>query len=191
MQEISLRVVTIGDSKVGKTSLIYRYIKDQYDENLSPTVGVSVYPRVLPLEKYNVVVNICDTAGQEKYRSLGSIFYHNAIGAIVVFDVTNRESFENVPKWVEEYKANAQEPLVFIAANKSDISDKAVITFDETLELANQLETQCIWTSAKDGSGVTDLFELLNDEIKEYVLRSNAIIENPTTKPASSSSSCC
>ena len=165
--EISVRVVIIGKTEVGKTSIIYRYIKNYFQNNLESTIGVSVFPRVIQENNKKIIINYCDTAGQEKYRSLGSLYYRDSIAAIIVFDLTNRESFEQISSWVDEYKSFSSNPFIFFAANKNDLKENIVINENELLDLSQKYDTDCILTSAIDGTGINELFTIVSTKIFE------------------------
>lgn len=176
--EYPVRVVMIGDTKVGKTSLVLKYFRNSFSDDVQPTIGSSVFTRVYTEDDKKIVINYYDTAGQETYRSLGRLYYRNCICAILVFDVTDRDSFDNLESWVEEFRSHCESKVVYIAANKSDIKDKQVVTLDEAIEKAKQLECECMLTSAADGTGVTELFHTVNSEIiqtmrKKWMLRDN------------------
>jgi len=168
--EISARVVIIGKMKVGKTSLVKKFLRDSFSENTEPTVGVLAYPFVINEFNQKIVVSFCDTAGQEKYRSLGALYYRDSVAAIIVFDLTDLESFEQIGSWIREYKSYCPTGMIFFAGNKSDLRDDIVVSSTETDELASKHSTDCIWTSSFDGTGVKELFNLVTEFIKQSAI---------------------
>ena len=193
--ESRTRVVLIGNTQTGKTSLIQRYFKSQF-ENTAPTICCMNFTRVLTENSHRVVINYCDTAGQEKYRSISQIYYRDAIAAILVFDITDRKSFDDIESWVTEYRNTAPSPCVFIAANKIDLKDESVVSVEEIDEKSKELNAKYLFTSAYDGTGVEELFAEMHKEILD-VMRSKWKIENPnlnsenTLTPKKESDSIC
>lgn len=194
MQEVTMRVVVIGDTNVGKTALIYKYTRDQFESDLHNTITIQNYNRELKVGNTTIIVNIIDTAGQERYRSLGSIYYRNAQAAIIVFDLTNQDTYNNIQDWVNDFKENAFEcDFMVFAANKCDLEDKIVVSTDDCIELAEKHNCECIMTSALDGTGVNELFDVVNEHLKQLV-RSNTPEVSPSANIAhepAQSSSCC
>merc|ERR1719408_820598 len=101
-EAITVKLVLLGDTRVGKSSTVIRFVKDEFDEYRYPTIGATFLTQSVNLADYVVKFEIWDTAGQEKYRSLAPLYYRGAHAALVVYDITSRESFENAQSWVEE-----------------------------------------------------------------------------------------
>jgi small GTP-binding protein len=153
------RVVAIGDSSVGKTSLISRLMEEHFDPCEHPTVGANWQLYVHDFNCERVELQIWDTAGQEKFRSLGPLYYRSASGAIAVFDVTCRSSFENLEGWINNFTEVAGcNGVIVIAANKSDYEEARQISMRESQEWARQRGYMIYETSAKTGENVRQLF---------------------------------
>jgi small GTP-binding protein len=156
------RVVAIGDSSVGKTSLVSRLMEERFDPSEPPTVGAHWQLYVQDFSCDRVELQIWDTAGQEKFRSLGPLYYRNASGAVAVFDVTRRSSFEHVGSWISAFTevAGCQVTIV-VAANKADMEQERQVTQKESHDWARQRGYMIYETSAKTGENVVQLFRAL------------------------------
>jgi small GTP-binding protein len=160
------RVVAIGDSSVGKTAIINRLMADIFDPEQPTTIGAEWQLFSHNIGNELVQFQIWDTAGQEKYRSLGPLYYRNAIGAVLVFDVTDRSSFGNLPGWVSAFTTVAGTEVVIIAAaNKCDLEDKRQVSSKEAFDWATSQKFPLYETSAKSGQGITALFNALAEEV--------------------------
>ncbi|OMJ84171.1 hypothetical protein SteCoe_14722 [Stentor coeruleus] len=170
--DYSFKIVIVGDSGVGKTNLLTRFTRDQFSLNLRNTVGFNSDQKTLVIDGKVIRAEIWDTAGQERYRSMSPNFYRGAVGALVVYDVTNLESFNNLPKWIKEIKTHSENIVAtLIIGNKSDKEDRKV-----TVEMANTFASRnhygLIETSAMDSSNVEQAFSTILKEIVQIVLKS-------------------
>ena len=135
-----LKVVAIGESDVGKTSLMMRYTANRFSENTSNTIGVDHFTMIKYIDTYKVKISFWDTAGQERFRTMANAYYRNAHGIIVVYDVSDRESFTNLNYWLREAKKNSDDDVVVaILGNKSDLEkDEWQVSTDEAKALADK-----------------------------------------------------
>lgn len=164
------KLLLIGDSCVGKSCLLLRFADDVYTESYFNTIGVDFKIRTLDLDGKTVKLQIWDTAGQERFRTITSMYYRNAHGIIVVYDVTDRHSFENVECWMQEIRKYAPDGVSkLLLGNKCDLSPKRVVPYDEAKELADSLGVQLIETSAKNAHNVEQAFQTMAGEIKSRV----------------------
>jgi len=164
------KLLLIGDSGVGKSCLLLRFADDTYTESYISTIGVDFKIRTLDLEGKTVKLQIWDTAGQERFRTITSSYYRGAHGIIVVYDVTDKESFNNVKHWMQEidkYAADGVNKL--LVGNKCDLASKKVVSYDEAKELADSLGVQFMETSAKNAHNVEQAFQTMAGEIKQRV----------------------
>jgi small GTP-binding protein len=152
------RVVLIGESNVGKTSLIQYYLRGEASPEQKETVGAVFHSHETDVEKTRISMQIWDTAGQERYRSLGPIYYRKARAAIGVFDLTRRDTMTALEGWIRTFREKSDDQFVVVAANKADLEDKIDLTMEETSDWARTLDTECIWTSSVTGDGVAELF---------------------------------
>ena len=156
------KIVLLGDSGVGKTCLISRYLCGTFDNNCPTTNGASYATKELILENnQKIALDIWDTAGQEKYKSLTKFFYKDASAAILVYDITKKETFTNLKTyWVQQLKDYATKNIIIaVAGNKCDLYANEQVTEDEAKEFADSIEASFELTSAKSNSGVNDLYK--------------------------------
>ena len=174
MQQQSPRVVMIGDASVGKTSLAYRLCKDTWNANFHPTVSAAFY--ILENKETDQKIQIWDTAGSEKYRAVNSVYYHNAMGGILVFDLTERKSFDSLESWVNEFVGLAQPNAMLVSVgNKVDWlpqlqespeSDNIVNPSEAEL-WAQQRNYKYFSTSALDGTNIKELANYLLEKMPQ------------------------
>ena len=161
----SCKVVLLGESGVGKTCIISRYVNNTYDEKSETTNGASYASKIIEHEQYKQShrFDIWDTAGQEKYRSLTKFFYKDAAIAVLVYDITRRDSFEEVKNyWYEQLKTCGEKNIVIgLAGNKCDMFDKEAVTEEEAKNFANEIGAQFQLTSAFKNMGIDDLFRMV------------------------------
>lgn len=161
---LETKIVILGHSGVGKTSMVNRYVRGQFLTSTTATIGAAFMKKTLLVDDWRVVLQIWDTAGQERFRSMAPMYYRGAHAAILVFDATDRESFDKVGSWVDELQSHANTELVLVlVANKSDLVDSSspsdsVVTFKEGSAFANSINAPFFQTSAKTGKGIEDLF---------------------------------
>ena len=157
------KIVLLGDSGVGKTCLISRFISGQFDANVNSTNGASYASKKVEFPELgkSLVLDIWDTAGQEKYKSLTKFFYKDAAMVVLVYDITRRESFDNLKNfWYKEIKEHGEKDIVLgIAGNKSDLYDDEAVPEKEAREFADSVGAVFTLTSAQNNSGVNKLFE--------------------------------
>ena len=182
---IPIKCVLLGETAVGKTSLINRFINDTFKEDFVPTMVGCYSSKDIFYEKANrkIKYEIWDTAGQEKYRSINKIFYQDASIAILVFDITRKDTFETLKNyWYGELRDNAPKDIVIaIAANKSDLYEYEEVSHEELKDYANSIKAIYKQTSAKNGIGIKDLFDsigykLLSPENYDEFIRKTSII---------------
>jgi small GTP-binding protein len=156
----SPKVVVIGSSGTGKTSIIHRLIYDTFDPNTRNTLGAALSHHHVTVNEKLVRLNIWDTAGQEAYRSLAKIYFRDCHCALVVFDVTVAESFEHVNYWLSELQQSSPaDHSTVIVGNKIDLADLRKVTREEGHELARRSKATYIEVSAANGDGISDLFQ--------------------------------
>eukprot|EP00359_Climacostomum_virens_P005874 CAMPEP_0204903728 /NCGR_PEP_ID=MMETSP1397-20131031/4448_1 /ASSEMBLY_ACC=CAM_ASM_000891 /TAXON_ID=49980 /ORGANISM="Climacostomum Climacostomum virens, Strain Stock W-24" /LENGTH=166 /DNA_ID=CAMNT_0052072425 /DNA_START=326 /DNA_END=823 /DNA_ORIENTATION=- len=154
-----LKLITLGDPNVGKTSLILRYTDSEFVENRFFTVGIDFKVERLTCRGRRVKAYLWDTAGQERFRILNAAYYRRAEAAVIVFDMSDRETFERVRHWHRDLKAKANmSPCVFLVGNKCDLGDERQVSFEEAKGLADELGVFYIETSARNSTNVNELF---------------------------------
>ena len=157
-----IKVVLLGDGGVGKTCIISRYISGTYDESSAATNGASYCSKNVNYEKVgkNLLLDIWDTAGQEKYRALTKFFYKDAAVCILVYDITRRETFDNIKNyWIQQLRENSSKNIVIgIAGNKCDLYEEEKVSENEAREFADEIGAVFELTSAQNNTGINELF---------------------------------
>jgi len=200
--EMMFKVVLVGDSFVGKTNIMSKYLKNEFHEDSKATVGVEFGSRQFNIEGHVIKAQIWDTAGQERYKAITSAYYKGAKGAFIVYDITRKESFDNVTKWAEQLKSTADKNLtIIIVGNKTDLEDQRQVTSEEGQNKANELESAFIETSAASGSNLDKAFEMMINEVykkchEEMLAEGDVEIEggediNLAKKPDTAKKACC
>jgi len=166
MEVLNAKVVILGDQGVGKTSLITRQVDDTFTKDTMSTLGACNYTVTVPLHYLKVRIRVWDTAGQERFRSIVPLYYRGAQGALLIYDITNRDSFESIKRWVQELKGHVMHSMVlFIIGNKLDLTEERTVSRDEVLLYSNQIGARHFECSAKDKIGVDPIFQTLAHQI--------------------------
>ncbi|KAK7467431.1 GTPase Ryh1 [Stygiomarasmius scandens] len=154
------KIVLLGDQSVGKTSLITRFMYDTFDNTYQATIGIDFLSKTMYLEDRTVRLQLWDTAGQERFRSLIPSYIRDSSVAIVVFDITNRQSFLSTTKWIDDVRSErGHDVIIVLVGNKADLSDKRQVTLEEATNMATGLNIMFMETSAKAGHNVKSLFK--------------------------------
>ncbi|KAG0227507.1 GTP-binding protein of the rab [Actinomortierella wolfii] len=162
------KLLLIGDSGVGKSCLLLRFADDTYTESYISTIGVDFKIRTIELEGKTVKLQIWDTAGQERFRTITSSYYRGAHGIIVVYDVTDQDTFANVKQWLAEIDRYACEGVnKLLVGNKSDLTNKKMVEYTVAKEFADQLGIPFLETSAKSATNVEQAFMTMAKQIKD------------------------
>ena len=168
--DLIFKLVLIGDSGVGKTNILSRYISNEFSLSSQPTVGVEFGSKIIKKDDKTIKLQIWDTAGQERYKAITNAYYKGSKGAFVVFDISRKATFENVDRWIGELKDNAREDVnIMIVGNKSDLEDKREVRTDEVAKKAEQYNIAFCETSALKGNNIEEAFEKLVNEITKNV----------------------
>jgi small GTP-binding protein len=162
------RIILIGDSSVGKTSILTTLTGDQFNPSERSTIGANWHLLIEEINGERIELQIWDTAGQECYRSLGPLYYRSAVAGIVVFDVTNQASFSNVNTWINAFRATAGKDVpIFLVGNKIDLVNQRVIGFDDANQFANEQNFEFFETSAKVCHGIRELFHAVAEKVAQ------------------------
>ena len=176
--DLMFKILLLGDSGVGKSSLLLRYTKHEFNVDMRSTIGVEFALKYLKIDNFQLKVQIWDTAGMERYRSITSAYYKGAKGVIIVYDICREKSFENVDKWIEDFKSKADEDaVILLIGNKNDLDDKREVNKEEAELKAQKNKFAFMETSAKDNNNVDKAFETLFKEIvKNYKVKNGGDI---------------
>jgi Ras-related protein Rab-1A len=167
------KILMVGDSGVGKSSLLLRFTDDTFTDNFISTIGVDFKIRTVSLDGKVIKMQIWDTAGQERFRTITSSYYRGAHGVILVYDVTDQVSFNNARQWLTEIERYACGNVVkLLVGNKSDLASKRVVSTGTGKEFADQFQLPFIEASAKDGSNVKQAFMTLVKEVYDKAVDS-------------------
>jgi len=166
--DLLYKLIIIGDSSVGKSNILTQYLNDKFDPNSKSTVGVEFGTKNVKIKNTKIKLQIWDTAGQERYRAITSAYYKGAKGALIVYDITNKNSFNNIDKWIADIKANGDKNVsIIIVGNKSDLNDKREVDEDEGIQKSETFKTAFMETSALTGDNVSQAFSKLVQQIFE------------------------
>ena len=164
--EVMFKVVLVGDSSVGKTNIMSKYLKNEFHEDSKATVGVEFGSKQFTVEGHQVKAQIWDTAGQERYKAITSAYYKGAKGAFVVYDITRKQSFDSVDRWINDIKAAADKNLtIIIIGNKCDLEDQRQVTKEQGEEKSKNMEVAFMETSALSGENLEKAFEKMINEV--------------------------
>jgi Ras-related protein Rab-22 len=181
------KVVLVGESAVGKTCIISRFISGAFDSNVSSTNGASYASKNVQYDKLgkNLLLDVWDTAGQEKYRALTKFFYKDAKVAILVYDITRYDTFKSIKEfWYEQVKENGPKNIVIgIAGNKCDLYEKEEVNENEAREFAASIGAIFALTSAQNNSGITELFRDVGNKYLDPNFQQQMQIENEEKNP--------
>ncbi|CAI5525887.1 unnamed protein product [Closterium sp. Naga37s-1] len=194
------KLLLIGDSGVGKSCLLLRFADDSYLESYISTIGVDFKIRTVELDGKTIKLQIWDTAGQERFRTITSSYYRGAHGIIVVYDVTDQESFNNVKQWLNEIDRYASENVnKLLVGNKCDLTNKRVVDYQTAKAFADEIGIPFLETSAKNATNVEQAFMTMAAEIKNRMASQPALgnkgggqtVRPGESRPLQQNSNCC
>ena len=173
--EMMIKVILIGDSGVGKTNIMSKYLKNQFMENSKATVGVEFGSKLFNHQGHKIKAQIWDTAGQEKYKAITGAYYKGSKGAFIVYDITRKDTFASIERWVNDLKATSDQKLtIILIGNKNDLDDKREVSKDQGEEKAKSFGCAFLETSAFSGDNLDKAFELMVKEIYEKFSNSSS-----------------
>jgi small GTP-binding protein len=173
---IPCKVIVVGDSGVGKTSIINRYL-EKFNPEERAKIGATFSSRLITVDNYNISLDIWDTAGEERYRSVNSIFYKEASICLIVYDITSKNTFNSIKDyWYNSVKENAiQDIILGIAGNKMDLVNKEVVDENEVKDFCKEINALYFLTSAKENSFIDNIFEEFGKKFVESDIFKNLI----------------
>jgi len=193
-KSFQFKLVLLGDSAVGKSSLVLRFVKKQFYEYQESTIGAAFLTQTVNVKDYVVKFEIWDTAGQERYHSLAPMYYRGAAAAVVVYDLTNRQSFVRAKSWVKELQRQGNPNIVIaLAGNKLDLQDKRQIDSEEAKAYADENGIFFMETSAKTDHNVTVLFETIAIKLPKTISppKPSGVIIDADLMPNGKQHTCC
>ncbi|KAM8742743.1 ras-related protein Rab-6A isoform X2 [Acanthopagrus latus] len=194
------KLVFLGEQSVGKTSLITRFMYDSFDNTYQATIGIDFLSKTMYLEDRTIRLQLWDTAGQERFRSLIPSYIRDSAAAVVVYDITNVNSFQQTTKWIDDVRTErGSDVIIMLVGNKTDLADKRQITTEEGEQRAKEMNVLFIETSAKTGYNVKQLFRRVaaalpgmdntQDKSREDMI--DIKLEKPPEQPASEGGCSC
>ena len=169
---ILYKILLLGNSSVGKTSFLLRFCDDKYDPETLTTIGVDYKKKFIKRHDKKIKLHICDTAGQERFRSLAKNQYKNADGIILMYDITNKKSFQDIKDWISSIKDNVDLDKIglVISGNKKDLEEKREVSEELREKLEEKQNIKVIETSSKDNINVNETFAELIDKMEQLGL---------------------
>uniref|UniRef100_A0A1A8GKA7 RAB6C, member RAS oncogene family n=1 Tax=Nothobranchius korthausae TaxID=1143690 RepID=A0A1A8GKA7_9TELE len=194
------KLVFLGEQSVGKTSLITRFMYDSFDNTYQATIGIDFLSKTMYLEDRTIRLQLWDTAGQERFRSLIPSYIRDSAAAVVVYDITNVNSFQQTTKWIDDVRTErGTDVIIMLVGNKTDLADKRQVSIEEGERKAKELNVMFIETSAKAGYNVKQLFrrvaaalpgmDTTQDKSREDMI--DIKLEKPLEQPASEGGCSC
>ena len=164
-KKLSIKLLLIGDSEVGKTSLLLKYTEHIFPEEHIATIGVEYKDKYIIKDNYNIRLQIWDTAGQERFHSITKNIYRNTNGVIFIYDITKKETFDNIKNWILDLQSASADIKGIILGNKNDLTDKREVNMTDLKELGEKYKMPYMETSAKNNVNVNEGFELIVNEL--------------------------
>ena len=167
--DIVFKILLLGDSEVGKSCFLMRYSDNVFVENYITTIGLDYKLKYIKLDSGKTVkVQLWDTAGQDKYRTIAKNYFKGSHGILLLYDVTKQSSYDNIREWIHDIKEEVSEKaIIFLIANKIDMTDKRKISKEKGEELAEEFKIPFFEASAKSGENVDEVFKALYKKISE------------------------
>lgn len=173
-EDLFFKIVVVGDCAVGKSNILSRYINNQFSKESKSTIGVELSSKCFKIDNKVIKINIWDTAGQERFTSITSAYYKGAKGALIVYDITRQDTFDNIDKWLRELRLKINADIkVFIIGNKSDLSLLRQVDYEEAKRKAEKLKVKLYETSALDSKNINEAFKTLIIDIYRSSLKCN------------------
>jgi small GTP-binding protein len=168
--DFTIKLLLIGDSNVGKTSILTKYVDNNFTNNYNTTIGIDFKIKTIIIGEYKVKLQLWDTAGQEKFRALTTSYFRGAQGVIITFDLTKLESFLHTEMWLSELLKNNDDYNIILVGNKSDLKEKIVITKEQAETFAKKNNLKYFECSASTGENLNELFQYISSEVCEKIV---------------------
>lgn len=192
MTAVSYKFIIIGSSGVGKTALMKRLVDNTFSNDSQSTIGVEFDSTTVEVDGNTVKLQIWDTAGQERFRSIAKAYFRNAVGVILVFDITERKTFDDVNMWLNDVHTLCDpSAVVLLIGNKSDLSSSRVVTVSEAEKFASHHQIQYLETSARAGDNVKDAFLRVATQIYRKDSKTTQINPIPVTAAGNTKTNNC
>ena len=164
--EMIFKILIIGDSTTGKTNILSKYLHNKFDKASKATIGVELFRKIFTIKNDKVEAQIWDTAGQERYRSVTKAYYKGALGALIVYDITKKETFGNIDNWIADIRNSADKKVsIILVGNKNDLEQEREVSKDSGEMKARQFGFAYMETSALNGTNIELAFQTLIEEV--------------------------
>ena len=173
MSVINLQILLLGDSSVGKTSLLMRYINNEFKESMMSTIGMDIHKKQIKISNKEVLLHLVDITGQERFKSVARTYYKDVDGIIFIFDVTNKDSFIHIKDWLKDAQTYEVDFDYIIVGNKIDLND--IIEVNEENVKSTYKKAEYIKTSSKNGTNINEAFEEITKIILKRLERTGSI----------------
>ena len=196
--DMVIKILMIGDSNVGKSCLLLRYVDNSYSPTFITTIGIDFKVKVINVEDKRIKLQLWDTAGQERFRTITTSYFRGAQAAMLTYDVTNRETFDHIKSWLDDLHQHGNGKIeVFLVANKIDLLDSRLVTKEEGEQLAKKYKMTYFECSARSGLNVDEMFhqtasiiynKINNQQLKKSIVQ---IHKNVNTNINKETKKCC
>ena len=175
----TFKLVLVGDGGTGKTTFVKRHLTGEFEKKYVATLGVEVHPLVFHTNRGPIRFNVWDTAGQESFKSITRGYYRSAAVGLIVYDITSRDSFENIGAWIKECKQHGNKEMTLVlVGNKLDLENDREVTYEEAEQYANENNMLFFETSAKTSNHVADLFVQSANKVNKKIEEMKSLIQN-------------
>ena len=162
------KVILIGDAETGKTSVLASFTRDVFNPTYLPTIGIDYQFRIIKLDEFRIKLQMWDTAGQARFRTLARAFYRGCVGIVLTYNSTKEETFENIPYWIEEISRNAHpDAKIILVGTNGDRVDGKVVDYTRARDFANERQIPFFEVSSKDGTNVELAFMTLVTQLRQ------------------------
>ena len=167
-----MKFILIGNSGVGKSTMLFQFIDDKFRKGIEPTIGIEFGTKLMDIDGQSIRLQIWDSAGQENYRSITRSYYRNTVCTFLIYDITNKKSFDDIKTWLNEAKTFGNENMHFVLlGNKCELSDNRVVSFQEGKKFAQDNNLIFFEISAKENINITKAFETAVEKILSDIKR--------------------
>ncbi len=193
--DLTLKLLVVGDSSVGKTNFVMRLINNEFSKNYMTTSGIDLKATDIEIKNKKIHIQLWDTAGQEKYKAITKNLFLKVMGALIIYDITNEASYNNLKSWVKLIKEECGKHMqLIILGNKSDLNDQRKISKDEAINYAKEQNIEYIETSSKTGENVKKAVTMICENIlenKELNDSSSFVLDNSSFLTDKRKKRCC
>ena len=193
--DMQIKILLIGDSGVGKTSILVRFANDKFSSTFISTIGIDFKIKSLIIKDKTIKLQIWDTGGQERFRTITTSYYRNAEGIVLVYDITDRKSFLSIRNWISQIKLYTDLNVnIILVGSKCDNINERIISYDEGLELSKDYKIDFFECSAKSNININEIFKTITEQVIERLLSKDITKPNITItniQPIKKRNICC